>query len=134
MSETYRERQGKYCPGLRAVGWVLLAGALAFLLLDAYVLLTGVSSGRFSSFKDVLVLANRDNFELMRDSLMNWLSPGVWYACILPVLNLPISLGLGLPGVWMARRYAPDIQVRAPSALELEMIHSGLNPRHLRRP
>lgn len=133
MSALQSERTGRHNPFLRAIGGVLLLGSLGMLLLDAYVLLQGVGSARFSSFGDVLVLVHPEGLERMRAHMIDVFSATIWYSGILPILNVPVSLGLGLPGIWLMRHYAPAIRSRAPSAFEIEMVRSGLSPRHVRR-
>lgn len=117
---------------LRGWGYGLLLLAAAALCWDAVSLLGHGALMKFAGVMDIWRTLDQNGFAFFQNMVENNLGPTAWHILLQPVMSMPISLLLGLPGFWLMRKYSPEIKVRAPDAMEREITALGLAGRRRR--
>lgn len=111
---------------LRGWGYGLLLLAAAALCWDAASLLGHGALMKFAGVMDIWRTLDQSGFAFFQNTVENSLGPTAWRMLLQPVMSMPISLLLGLPGFWLMRKYSPEIKIRAPDAMEREITALGL--------
>jgi hypothetical protein len=114
---------------MRAIGFFFLILASLAMAYDVSGLMAGRGAIGFSGIADIWAYLDRTSYEVIQQVVMLNLGAGTWQFFMLPVMSLPAAMLFGVPGLLLLRRYAPEIKVRAPTALEMEMMRMGINPR-----
>jgi len=114
---------------MRAIGFFLMLLSAVALSYDTYAMVSGRGLANFAGIKDIWAYMDKTSFTIIQQTISQKLGMGVWSYAVNPLLTLPAAALFGLPGLLLLRKYSPDIQLRAPSAIEIEMQRAGLNPR-----
>jgi hypothetical protein len=117
---------------LRGWGYGLLVLAAAALCWDMVALLGHGALVKFAGMIDIWRTLDQGGFALFQDMVENNLGPTAWRLLLQPMMSLPVSLLLGLPGFWLMRKYSPEIKVRAPDDMEREIEALGLHKKRRR--
>jgi len=117
---------------MRAIGYALLILSLLALIWDMTHLLMGVGVVHFAGILDIWTAVDRTSFILIQTALLKT-SSLVWVDVLQPILTAPAALLLGIPGCYIVMKTQPEIEMRAPSMAEMELMRQGVDGREIRR-
>lgn len=126
LSEEMREN-------MRAIGFFFLILASLAMAFDVANVMAGRGAAGFSGINEIWAYIDRTSFDIIQQLVLVKFGTETWQYVLNPVMSLPAALLFGLPGMFMLRRYAPDIKVRVPTTTEIEMMRMGIDPRRGQR-
>jgi len=117
---------------MRFLGYALIVFSAAALSFDTYILFNSLAGARFAGLIDIWSHFDKLGVALFENQVIVTMSPDLWNFLILPIMKFPAALLFGLPGFAIIRSTRPEINARAPSALEMEMMGQGMDSRQIR--
>lgn len=127
-----QKTERKACPRQREhrrlLGFFFVTLASMALLHDMYLLMSGASLAHLAGFSDIWLTLDEIGYKQTLANAYNFVSPAVWDGLLQPLLNAPIVLLFGLPGLVLMRLNCREIKARPPTLYEIEMTRLGLKP------
>lgn len=118
---------------MRAVGIFFLLLATAALAWDANIVLTGYGTRGFSGILQIWQAVDQTSLEVIQQIVLAKLGYDAWFYVAAPLMSLPAGALFGVIGLLMLRGATHEIRLRAPTALEMEMMRQGVqNTRRFR--
>jgi len=118
---------------MKAAGYFFILLATAALAWDASIVMAGYGAKGFSGILHIWQMLDQASFEVLEHLVIANAGYDFWKYVALPFMSLPAVAMFGLSGLFMLRGHSREIKARAPSAMEMEMVRQGLNPRRVRR-
>lgn len=117
---------------MRTIGYALLVMSLLALVWDMTHLLMGIGLVRFAGILDIWEAVDRTSLIVLQGAVIQK-SAYMWLDVLRPILSAPAALLLGIPGFLIVAKTQPEIQMRAPSRMEIELMSQGVDGREIRR-
>lgn len=118
---------------MRAVGIFFLLLATASLAWDANIILTGYGVKGVSGILHIWQALDRTSLQVIEQIALAKMGYEFWFYFAVPFMSLPAFALFGVIGLMMVQGHDHEIKARAPSAMEVEMMRQGLDPRRARR-
>jgi hypothetical protein len=118
---------------MRFIGFFFLLLAISALAWDVWHILNGGGIHSFSGITAIWNSLDKGSFQALQQGVLNLMGSSVWNGVIKPAMNIPAFLIFGSAGLIFMRKHSHEIQARAPSSMEIEMIKNGMPPRQARR-
>lgn len=128
-----RPSSGETTENMRAIGIFFLLLATAALAWDANLLLTGYGGKGFSGILQIWKMVDETSLDVIQQMVLIKLGYAAWFYVAAPLMSLPAGALFGVIGLLMIRGQGHEIMLRAPTALEIEMMRQGVqNTRRFR--